>query len=374
MDSELQAGLIGAGAALVVLIFAYNKWQERKHRRRAEQAFKSDHRDVLLDPQGDDVPAGERVEPSLDGDAAGDGEPVIGPAPTAPRPVHESTVRRSVPEKPAELDARADCIILIEAIEPLDTPRLWASQREQLAGLSKPVRWYGFDDAANLWRELDAHSNGAYHWFCAGMQLVDRGGPIGEADFMRFSGGVQRVAEQFFAMPADLPARVQALGGATELDRFCADVDVQIGINVVATAQPFAGTKLRGLAEAEGLRLDDDGSFHFHDDAGNTLFTLANLEPALFTADNLRSLQTQGVTLVIDVPRVADGAACFERMMQLANHLAHALQGVVVDDNRTPVGSDAASMIRKQIAQFQERMASNDIPAGGPLARRLFAV
>ncbi|QDF97387.1 ZipA [Azoarcus sp. DD4] len=373
MDSELQVALIGAGAALVVLIVAYNKWQERKHRRRAEQAFKSDHRDVLLDPQ-DEQAAAARVEPSFDGESGGEREPSIGAAPSALRPVRESTVRRSVPEKPTELDARADCIIMIEAIEPLDTPRLWASQQEQLAGLSKPVRWYGFDDASNLWRELDAHNAGAYHWFCAAMQLVDRGGPIGEADFARFSGGIQRVAEQFFAVPAGLPARVQALGGATELDRFCADVDVQIGINVVAATQPFAGTKLRGLAEAEGMQLADDGSFHMYDEAGNTLFTLANLEPALFALDGLRSLQTHGITLVIDVPRVANGAACFERMMQLANHLADALQGVVVDDNRAPFGADAATMIRSQIAQFQERMASHDIPAGGPLARRLFAI
>lgn len=374
MDSELQVALIGAGAAAVVLIIAYNKWQERKHRRRAEQAFKSDHRDVLLDPQGDDAPAAARVEPSLNGDDADDREPVIASAPSAPRPVRESTVRRSVPEAPSALDHRADCIILIEAIEPLDVPRLWASQQEQLTGLSKPVRWYGFDDAANLWRELNAHSAGAYHWFCAAMQLVDRNGPIGEADFMRFSGGVQRIAEQFFAVPAGLPARVQALGGATELDRFCADVDVQIGINVVATVLPFAGTKLRGLAEAEGLVLTDDGSFHMRDEAGHTLFTLGNLESTLFTADNLRTLQTQGLTLVIDVPRVANGAACFERMMQLANHLADALQGVVVDDNRAPFGADAATMIRGQIAQFQDRMASHEIPAGGPLARRLFAI
>ena len=48
MDSELQIALIGAGLAAVVLVVGYNKWQERKHRRDAERAFRSDHRDVLL--------------------------------------------------------------------------------------------------------------------------------------------------------------------------------------------------------------------------------------------------------------------------------------------------------------------------------------
>ena len=46
----------------------------------------------------------------------------------------------------------------------------------------------------------------------------------------------------------------------------------------------------------------------------------------------------------------------------------------MVDDHRTPFGAEAAGMIRSQIAQFQERMASYGIPAGGDLARRLFAV
>jgi hypothetical protein len=50
MDSELQIGLVALGIAAVVSIVAYNKWQERKHRRHAEQAFKSEHRDVLLEP------------------------------------------------------------------------------------------------------------------------------------------------------------------------------------------------------------------------------------------------------------------------------------------------------------------------------------
>ena len=33
--SELQMGLVGAGGVVVVGIFAFNKWQERKHRKAA---------------------------------------------------------------------------------------------------------------------------------------------------------------------------------------------------------------------------------------------------------------------------------------------------------------------------------------------------
>ena len=39
--SDLQLSLIGLGIALVGGVFAYNKWQERKHRKLAERVFRS---------------------------------------------------------------------------------------------------------------------------------------------------------------------------------------------------------------------------------------------------------------------------------------------------------------------------------------------
>lgn len=367
MDNELQIGLAALGVASVVGIVAYNKWQERKHRREAEQAFRSDHRDVLLEPGDgavDEVPA-ERVEPSL-GEAESD-------ARRAPAAVRDPGVRKVTPGVPDAVDQRIDCVIRIEAIEPLEAPRLWAAQSEQLMGISKPVRWFAFDDAANLWRPLDAHTAGAFHWFCAAMQTVDRSGPISENDFLHFSGGMQRVADQFLAVPADLPARGEALRNAAELDKFCANVDVQIGINVVSNGQPFVGTKIRALAESHGMTLGPDGSFHARDEEGNTLYTLSNMEPALFAAEEMRDLATSGLTLVIDVPRVPNGVFAFERMMRQAMQMADALQGTVVDDNRAPFGAEAATLIRSQIQHFQAQMASGDVPAGGPVAQRLFS-
>lgn len=365
MDSELQVALIGAGFAAVVLIVGYNKWQEHKHRRRAEEAFKSDHRDVLLEPRVSGVES-ERTEPSFDA------PPVLAAA-DEPRPFREAPVKRIAPQSPELVDARSDCIIQLEVIEPLDVQRLWEAQRDQLGGLSKPVRWFGFNDGENLWRPLGANSAGSCHWFCAALQLVDRRGPIGEADFMRFSGGVQRVADRVMALPVGLPARAEVLRNAMELDRFCADVDVQIGINVIATSSQFEGERIAAIAGLQGLKLADDGTFHALDPQGNTLFTLGNLEPGLFAAGAMRAVLTKALTLVIDVPRVANGTEAFDRMMRTAAGFAEGLSGVVVDDNRAPFGPEAAAMIRGQIAQFQERMEGYGIPAGGDLAKRLFA-
>ena len=371
MDSELQIALIGAGLGVVVLIVGYNKWQERKHRNKAERAFKSEHRDVLLEPReaggtGDDLADRKlRREPGMGSeDEPGDG----------PRWVHEASINRSAPEVPEMLDARTDCVIRLEAIEPLDVQRVWQEQSELLVWLSRPVRWFGFNDGDNLWFAIGPNSAGACHWFCAALQLVDRRGSIGEADFLRFSGGVQRVADLVMALPPGVPARAETLRNATEVDRFCADVDIQIGVNVVARERPFEGREIERLAGRHALMLLDDGSFHAPGGDGATLFTLANLEPGLFVADAMSSMVTMGVTLVIDVPCVRDGVAAFDRMMGIAEELAQKLDGTVVDDNRAPFGAEAADLIRAQIRQFQARMAENGIPAGGSLARRLFAL
>ena len=360
MDSELQIALIGAGIAAVVLVVGYNKWQERRHRREAERAFKSEHRDVLLEPREEPV-AGERREPGI---GAAEGEP---------RRFNEAPMKRSTPELPRLLDPRADCVIRLETIEALEVGRVWAIQAEQLAGLAKPVYWFGFNDAENVWQPLGPDSGGACHWFCAALQLVNREGSIGETDFMRFSGGVQRVADALMSLPPALPPHAETLRNATELDRFCADVDVQIGVNVVARDGQFEGRAIHAVAEKHGLRLGADGAYHMVD-GEHSVFAVANLESGRFSPESLKGLVTRGLTLVIDVPRVANGGAAFDRMMKMATTLAGELGGDVVDDNRAPFGAEAAAIIRGQIGQFQSRMADHDIPAGSPLALRLFSL
>ena len=78
--TELQMGLIGLGAAAVVGVLAYNKWQERRHRKLAESMLKPGHDDVLL---GDESPPKKaaRSEPELRDEVrpggAGRREPVM---------------------------------------------------------------------------------------------------------------------------------------------------------------------------------------------------------------------------------------------------------------------------------------------------------
>ena len=80
-----------------------------------------------------------------------------------------------------------------------------------------------------------------------------------------------------------------------------------------------------------------------------------------------------GVTLSIDVPRVGDGIAAFDRLLLFARQLAAAEDGVLVDDQRAPLGEAALRAIRAKIGEFQQKMAAQDIPSGGRRAMRLYS-
>ncbi|MCB1917425.1 MAG: cell division protein ZipA C-terminal FtsZ-binding domain-containing protein [Rhodocyclaceae bacterium] len=360
--SELQWALIAAGGAAVVAVVAYNKWQESRHRKRAEQAFGGEQPDVLLEPG--------LHEPQL-GD--GGANPAGGGDEAPARPVREQPTGRGSPSSPMDASELADCVVRIEAIEALSASRLWTACAESMGDVGKPLRWYGFEDASNLWVEIDKDSSGAYHWFAAALQLVDRRGPVGETELVRFFHGLQRVADQFLAVPAELPPRNEVLAKAQELDHFCASVDVQIGLNVVAREAPFVGTKIRALAESQGWVLAEDGAFHAVDGEGRELFSVSNLDGAAFSSEEMRSLQTRGITLLLDVPRIANGVQAFAQMLVSARQLAETLGGTVVDDNNSPFGDQEAHVIRGQIDHFQGRMNSRGLEPGGEVARRLFA-
>jgi hypothetical protein len=248
---------------------------------------------------------------------------------------------------------------------------LWAAQAEWSGHLSKPLHWVA--QGGDGWRRLTPHDAGRYSVFLAAQQLADRRGAISEAELAVFADGVRHLAAQLGGV-ATLPEVGGLLEQARALDDFCAGVDVQLSINIVDPGgMAFAGTKLRGLAEAAGMQLQDDGRFHAANEEGDTLYTLGNLGVELFDADSLRSLATHGVTLSLDVPNVADGARVFDRMVMAARQFAQGLGGVLVDAQRAPLTEQMIAGIRAKIDEIQTRMAERHIVAGSPRARRLFS-
>ncbi|MDP2795739.1 MAG: cell division protein ZipA C-terminal FtsZ-binding domain-containing protein [Sulfurisoma sp.] len=362
--SDLQIALIGVGAAGVGGVWAYNKWQERKHRQLAERILHGgEQTDVLLGSAEADrvvttTDADERIEP---------GERVE-PVPLAAAEV--SPVVNDQPDSPWA-DPIADGIARLEFAEPLPAPALWAAQAEWAGHLTKPLHWVA--QTGSEWRLLTAHDAGRYSIVVAAQQLADRRGAVTEGELTLFVDGAHHLAARLAGV-ATVPDAGELLAHARALDEFCALVDVQLSINIADPGgMASAGTKLRGLAEAAGMTLDDDGRYHARDDDGNTLYTLGNLGVELFDADSLRSLAAHGITLTLDVPNVAQGPRVFDRMVATARQFAQGLGGVLVDAQHAPLTDAMIAGIRGKIEEIQTRMAARQIVAGSARARRLFS-
>lgn len=367
--NELQYGLIGLGVLAIAGLVIYNLWQERKARKTAEQAFRSTHHDVLLEGEPEEVvpPApGGRMEPGLVRET-----PAADPAPAVVARAASVHVRQQQPVLPWELQA-IDCAVTIEAPAGVSASALFSTQLEALSGNSRRIAWYGWADLDNSWFLIDARTPGSINRACVTLQLVDRRGPITDREVDRFYDRLGRICDQFLAVPR-LPEKSETLGRARELDQFCTEVDIQIALNINAGGAAFAGTRVRALAESAGLTLGKDGCFHAIDETGQRMFVLANQESAPFTSEQIKHLQTHGLTLVLDVPRVTSPAGAFDRMNQFARQLSESLGGQIVDDNRTPLSERAVALIRNQIGQFEAQMERQSMPAGSEIAQRLFA-
>jgi FtsZ-interacting cell division protein ZipA len=68
-----------------------------------------------------------------------------------------------------------------------------------------------------------------------------------------------------------------------------------------------------------------------------------------------------------------EGRQTFRRMTELAKQFAHALNGTVVDDKRTPLNATSLEKISSQIDEIQAALKARGIAPGSPLALRLFS-
>ena len=352
--SDLQFSLIVIGVTIIGGVWLYNWVQERNYRKRLDQAFGAAPQDVLL-PGGAQPQAGaSRVEPVVPASVA---PAAGGSAPAPARPAGQDP------------DPDLDCSAEIEAATAAEGPV--DELLSKLADCGRPVRVQGF--GAEAWEEVTRGRGARYHRLRVALQLVNRSGTVNAAQLGIFCDAARACAQKLKGRVA-LPDPEAVLKAAHDLDAFCSNVDVAIGVNIVAEGSAaFSGTRIRELAEAAGFTLEPEGVFHYRGGRRRTLFTLDNHQPAPFLPERLKGLSTQGVTLMLDVPRVADGPAALDRMLEVARELAAALGGRLVDDNRAPLSEAGIAHIREQLQTINAALAARGITAGGERALRLFS-
>jgi FtsZ-interacting cell division protein ZipA len=376
--SDLQVSLLIIGVVVVGGVTAFNWFQQWRLRRKLEQAFGDKPEDVLLreQPAREPRPGSEprvepRVEPQLHtGRSYVEIEPEAAPV-AAPQNAAKHEIVQALPPVPG-FDPTIDYIAAIDASEPISAAGL-AELHTRAATAGKRFRVMGYNEDVREWEEAGRLSGGRYAHLRIAVQLLSRKGIVDVTALTALSEAVRECAARFSAS-AHCPDLNTAAVTARDLDAWCADVDIAIGVNVVpAAGETFAGTRIRALAEGAGFKLEPDGVFHYRDDARQTLFTLDNHEPAPFLPEQIKHLSTSGITLLLDVPRVADGHAALDVMLRTGMMLAEGLGGSLVDDNRVPLNDNAVRAIQQQLRSIQAKMEARGMAPGSERALRLFS-
>jgi cell division protein ZipA len=124
------------------------------------------------------------------------------------------------------------------------------------------------------------------------------------------------------------------------------------------TGMPFAGAAVQDAFEACNLRFGRYQVFHRLDaPGGNSVFSVANVvEPGSFDLDGLGDSELSGLTLFMVLPGPRGGVASYADMLATSRQLAQALDGEVLDQDRSTLTRQTARHIRERIITFETQL------------------
>ena len=232
-------------------------------------------------------------------------------------PLEAPTQRREPTLEPrTPPDRRVDYVIELQSDQPL-------------AALQVREGWRPLAQRFGQRALLDQDEEGVWR---AALQLVSRSGPVSEADLVEFRSAVETMAARLGARIA-APDLRGALDAARELDRLCADADIQVALHVIG----------------ENIEADP----------GRQPFQVVRRE--------------DGVTLTLDVALAPGLGESFETMARAGRALAARHGAKLVDDRGNALDERALAAIGAQLEAVRQALAAHGIETGSPLAQRLFS-
>jgi ZipA, C-terminal FtsZ-binding domain len=276
--SDLVLGLLVLGVCLFAGVLLYNRWQERSAKGAAERAFGSRHADALMDT----APPPARREPTLQ---------------TQPSP-----------------DERVDYVIELQ---------------KPIAAALVHEAWRPIEQRFGRRALLVQAEDGSWR---AALQMVSRSGVVSDAELIEFRSEVETLGARL-GTPVSAPEMRHALEAARELDRTCAENDIQVALHVVGPA----------------------------------------IEPALGEQPFQVVRRENGLTLVLDVAVTPDLARSYEAMARAGRSLAESHGARLVDDRGNALDERSLAAIGGQLEAVRQALAGHGIETGSPLALRLFS-
>ncbi len=321
---DIQLSALALGIAVIVCVLAYNYYLDYRHKKMARALLKRG----------------------------------------APKEVEHST--REIPSPDVFLvDPHFEWSARFKFPKALTLADLFSTSTRFIEGIQKRITWVAWDASRGEWRFV--YTGGAtfpIEYLHVNLQLCSRSGAASPSDIEHFARFVKELGKHFGAeyRLSDLP--VEDI--AREMDHFCAEVDLEIAIKLLAE-KPFPLSQFKTWALSTGMQYQNQmGDYALFDSNGNLRY---RVEIAAQSGENIQSLH-----FVLDVPCTAQGEEIFKVMVADAHTLAEETESVLVDDKNTPLSAVQLENIAAQfVALPQEKMKKAGIPAGSPQARRLFS-
>jgi len=373
--TDLHWALIAVAVALLLALWIYGKWQERRTRARIDAAMRQGVGDPLAQmPRSASAPAGgvsRRIEPRLESQPQVHEETVAGEVAAAADPAPQAEAENDAAAERADASAYAlpdgwvedpllDFVIELRCTHAIDgVAALEAKGQLERLHLPLPTHLAVWDAKSQQWTAPDRF--GFYSELLLAVQMAHRNGVLGEIDATRFVATAQQIAVGVDA-DFDAPDVPRLVAQAAELDQLCARFDVQITLTVEATQGPWTADTVQAAAdEAEFVALGQ-GRWESRDERG---------EPVL--ALTAASFPTERLAVSIDVPVVRPEGQPLVKQFAAADTLAVRLNGRIVDDNGRTVQREAHFSIAAQLAGMYEQMHAAGVEAGSVRAKRLYA-
>lgn len=374
--SNFQLGLIIAGGVVLAVIVGYNAWSNHRNAPKRPHPEEPDHSaepSLRQDPAfdalggmagvagtGTSQAQGAGTEPSMDAHNVDLNDALQLPVPASER-------------RTGLLDPLIDAIAPIVAEQVVSGDAALAALPPTRRAGSKPFAIEGFNEAAQQWETPVPGQR--YSHFQAGVQLANRVGALNEIEYSEFVVKAQGFADAVNAA-ADFPDMLHEVARARELDQFASDHDAQLAF--VLRARHAAWSP--GYVQQNALRLGFTpgvipGRLVLPASMGPGLppvLTLAYDTQAALSDDPEQSA-IRDITLSLDVSQVHRSEQPFQRLREVAASLGQAMDGVLCDQNGTPLPAMTMDPIAADLELLYDKLDSRELSAGSVLARRLFS-
>jgi len=366
--SNFQLSLLIIGALVLIVVIAYNAWTTQRNtpkRASPREGDKAQEPAVRQEPAFDGAglaPAGaaqaSATEPHFEGHAVDARDALDLPVPQ--------------PERRGGLDPLIDVIAPIVAEQQVSGDAALAAMPHTRRAGTKPFAIEGLNLASQQWETPQPGQR--YVQFQAGVQLANRVGALNEIEYSEFVMKAQAFADAINATP-DFPDMLHEVARARELDQFASDHDAQLSFMLRARQAAWSPGYVQQNAARSGFVAGAIPGRLVLPASGPGLPPMLTLgyDAQAAMSDDPEQSAVRDIMLSLDIAQVHRGEQPFARLREVAAALGEAMDGVLCDQNGTPLPAMTMEPIAADLELLYDKLDSHELSAGSVLARRLFS-